>query len=103
MIQTTLCSAIHSRTIVQFNYMFGDDPGIRVVEPHMVARTKAGYIALSAWYLRGHSESRDGQGWREYLLSGIYSVIILDETFPGPRRGYNRTGGKSFHNVQCAL
>jgi predicted DNA-binding transcriptional regulator YafY len=103
MIKATLCEAICSNKVIQFYYSLGDDPGLRIVEPHMVAYTTANHLSLSAWYLRGRSESREGQGWRDYLISGISRITILDETFAGPRRGYNPSGGKKFHNVQCAL
>lgn len=67
----------------------------------MVAYNQAGHLALSAWFLGGASISNEGQGWREYLLDGISGVSVLPQRFT-PRPGYNPSGGKSFHNVQCA-
>lgn len=103
MIKAALCEAIRFKRVVQFHYSLGDDPGIRIVEPYMLAYTSANHLALSAWFLRGYSESREGQGWREYLVSGISHITTIDESFSKPRQGYNPTGGKKFHNVQCAL
>jgi len=97
-----LCQAIQNMNLVSFYYN-DQSPGYRTVEPHMVAYNSADALALSAWYLRGASESHDGEGWREYLLSEMRSVTVLQEQFQGPRRGYKRSGGKMFHNVRCAL
>jgi|HubBroStandDraft_2_1064218.scaffolds.fasta_scaffold102344_3 hypothetical protein len=103
MSQSTLCTAIASQRIVQFYYSGDAAPGTRTVEPHMVAYNKKNNLALSAWFLGGPSESQTGQGWREYLLESISNVVMLAQTFPGPRPGYRPDGGKTFHNVQCAL
>jgi hypothetical protein len=95
--------AIQSRSLIQFQYNLGADPGPRLVEPHMIAYNEAGNLSLSAWFLGGESASQKGQGWREYLLSGISGVTVLRQQFAAPRPGYNPTGGKKFHSVQCAV
>jgi len=97
-----LCNAIRSRNLVQFYYTGDDVPGIRVVEPHMVAYNRRNHLALSAWFLGGATES-GGEGWREYLLFEMSQVTIMPRQFSGPRPGYKPDGGKTFHNVQCAL
>jgi len=94
----TLCEAIRLRRLVEFHY----GGATRVVEPHMVARNEAGHYALSGWFVRGGSSS-GGQGWREYLLSDLTMLRVLDETFAGPRPGYNPTGGQKFPIVHCRL
>lgn len=98
-----ICAAVQGKNLIQFDYALGKDPGPRLVEPHMVAYNQAENLALSAWFLGGNSESQEGQGWREYLLSGISNVAILPQQFAMPRPGYNPTGGKTFHSVQCAV
>jgi hypothetical protein len=98
----TLCTAIKSMHLVRFHYEDAA-PGYRVVEPHMVAYNEAEHLALSAWFLYGESASGEGQGWREYLLENITDVKVLDQCFAQSRPGYQPTGGKKFHNVQCAL
>lgn len=100
--QNALCAAIASMHLVRFYYE-DEAPGFRVVEPHMVAYNRANNLTLSGWFLRGESASGEGQGWREYLLDSINSLSILDEKFAHPRPGYKRDGGKTFHNVQCAV
>ena len=103
MSQATICGAIKTQRIITF-YYFGDKtPGMRTVEPHMVAYNSKGHLALSAWFLGGASASRDGSGWREYLLSDISGITASNQTFAGARDGYQRSGGTKFHNVQCAL
>lgn len=97
-----LCAAIRSRSVVQFYYAGDKSPGLRTVEPHMVAFNAMGHLALSAWYLGGAGESQEDRGWREYLLSGVASVTVLNQNFR-PRQGHNPTGGKQFHSVQCAI
>ena len=103
MSQNTLCDAIQTKNLVQFYYKETDNPGYRTVEPHMVADNPNNHRALSAWYLRGASESGEEPYWREYLLSEIIQVTVLEQEFSGPRPGYDPTGGERFHNVQCAL
>ena len=103
MSQATLCSAIEAQRLVRFYYVGTEDPGFRTVEPHRVAYNRADHLALSAWYLSDASESQEGPGWREYLLSEMIQVTELEEQFSGPRPGYQPSGGKTFHNVQCAL
>ena len=73
--------------------------------PHsyMIAYNHAGHLALSAWFLGGSTESQEGQGWREYLLSGISNVTVLRQQFATPRPGYNPSGGRAFHSIQCAV
>lgn len=101
MILTTLRQAINNRNLVKFYYNLGSNPGYRTVEPHMIAYNKADHLCLSAWFLGGTSESKEGQGWREYLLTGVSSVSVLSQTFSRPRPGYDPEGGKKYHKAQC--
>jgi hypothetical protein len=103
MSQTAICNAINSKKLIEFYYSGDAVPGTRTVEPHMVAYNSRNNLALSAWFLGGTGESQTGQGWREYLLSDMTSVVTLSQKFSGPRPGYKPDGGKTFHNVQCKL
>jgi hypothetical protein len=69
----------------------------------MIAYNKTEKLTLSAWFLRGATDSNEGPGWREYLLDDISDLKLSDQTFDGNRPGYKRDGGKALHNVQCAL
>jgi hypothetical protein len=98
-----LCSAIRAQRLLRFYYAGDDVPGPRLVEPHMVAFTTADNLVLSGWFLGGLSESRDGQGWREYLLDSMSDIVVLPDGFLGPRPGYNPSGGTKLKRVQCRL
>lgn len=93
-----LTEAILNKAVVEFYY----DGGIRVVEPHMVALNEAEHLSLSGWFLRGYS-STGGQGWREYLVSEIVNLTVLNEGFAGARPGYQASGGKKFHGAIAKL
>jgi len=106
MIQNTLCSAIASHNLVRFYYASEKSPGIRIVEPYMIAYNQRNNLILSAWFLEGASASKSGAErppWREYMLDKISSLSILEQTFAPPRPGYVPDGGKIFRNVQCAV
>jgi predicted DNA-binding transcriptional regulator YafY len=81
----TLCEAIAARRLIEFRY----DGMVRVVEPYTVGILTTGNVALSAWHVRGFSESRAVPKWRLYTLDKMGSITVLDEVFEGPRRGYN--------------
>lgn len=99
-----ICQAIKANPhqVITFHYTGESIPGERTVEPHMVAYNRKNNLALSGWFLGGASESGT-IGWKEYLIESITNVTITQRTFAGPRPGYVPTGGKTFHNVQCAL
>lgn len=97
--QNTLCGAIASKQLVEFMY----EGGKRRVEPHMVAYNEAGHLSLSGWFVMGYSKSQEPAGWREYLLTGITGLTVLQDVFAGARPGYNPSGGKKFPRVVCKL
>jgi hypothetical protein len=79
-----LCAAIRRRSLVMFEY--GDL--IRVVEPHRFGVNSAGHEMLSGWLRAGYSRSDPAGGWRNYLLSDVSALQVLDAPFAGPRPGY---------------
>ncbi len=80
-----ICEAIRARKLLMFGY--GDQ--VRVVEPHLYGVNSAGHEALSAWLLPGRSRADPQGGWRTYLSDAVRRLQVLDETFPGPREGFN--------------
>ena len=96
--EAMLFDAIKARRVIQFIYR----GHLRAVEPHMLGANELGHYALSGWFVAGYSRE-SAPGWREYLLSGISHLQITDATFPGPRTGYNPTGGTKFPRVYCRL
>jgi hypothetical protein len=101
-VEELLCTAIRERKIVRFWYN-DKAPSYRVAEPHMVAYNSKEKLILSAWVLAGESVSDKGRNWREYFISEIDQLRLLDGFFDGPRPGYKPDGGKKFHNVRCGL
>jgi hypothetical protein len=79
-----LCAAIRRRSLVMFEY--GDL--IRVVEPHRFGVNSAGHEMLSGWLRAGYSRSDPAGGWRNYLLSDVAALQVLDAPFAGTRPGY---------------
>jgi hypothetical protein len=79
-----LCAAIRRRSLVMFEY--GDL--IRVVEPHRFGINSAGHEMLSGWLRAGYSRSDPAGGWRNYLLSDVSALQVLDAPFAGTRPGY---------------
>jgi predicted DNA-binding transcriptional regulator YafY len=95
-----ICQAIREKKLLQFFY----DGGTRVVEPHQFAYNKKDNIALSAYWVRGYSESQDmSSRWREYLFDLMSAIIVLDEHFVSPRPGYKRAPNQRFHSAICEL
>jgi hypothetical protein len=97
-----ICQAIQNCHLISFYYAGDTIPGLRVVEPHMIAYNPKDALCLSAWFLSGASKSGN-QGFKEYKMDFVSQVTMLPETFGGARPGYQPDGGKVFHNVQCGL
>lgn len=93
-----ICDAIRSKKLLQFSYR----NHTRVVEPHLFGRDSAGHDVLSAYLVRGYSESRKQPNWRFYLLSDLTLLTMLDETFSEPRKGYNPKDPRML-KVYCRL
>jgi predicted DNA-binding transcriptional regulator YafY len=97
-----ITQAIASRQLVQITYGNGAE-GKRLVEPHLLGTTTTGQAALQGWFVEGASKSGQGPGWRNYLLSRILSIELTQQTFSGPRPGFNPTGGKVFQSVKVGV
>lgn len=68
----------------------------------MLALNSLNALCLSAWFLGGVSQSGNA-GFKTYKMESVSQVSVLEQIFTGPRPGYQPTGGKSFHSVQCGL
>ena len=93
-----LCAAIRRRSLVMFEY--GDL--IRVVEPHRFGVNSAGHEMLSGWLRAGYSRSDPAGGWRNYLLSDVGALQVLDAPFAGTRPGYGAHDPR-MRDVYCEL
>lgn len=94
----TICKAIRERKLLMFGYA----DVVRVVEPHAYGMSTADHEMMSAWLLPGHSRSNPEGGWRNYLVDQIRGMQVLDQTFDGPRPGYN-PDDKRLQQVFCRL
>ena len=93
-----LCAAIRRRSLVMFEY--GDL--IRVVEPHRFGVNSAGHEMLSGWLRAGYSRSDPAGGWRNYLVSDVTALQVLDAPFAGTRPGYSAHDAR-MREVYCEL
>lgn len=93
-----ICEAIKTKKLLQFRY----DNRIRVVEPHLLGRNSAGHDALSAYLVRGYTESDSRPFWRLYLVLEMKGLSVLDESFAEPRKGYNPKD-KRMVRIYCRL
>lgn len=90
--------AIRARRRLSFSY----GGHLRVVEPHIHGVETTGQVALSAYQVRGGSQTAEPVGWKHFRLDDVRRLTVLDETFPGPRPGYNRAD-KTFTVVYSQL
>lgn len=93
-----ICEAIRCKKLLQFSY--GNHT--REVELHLCGWDSAEHDVLSAYLVRGYSESQQKPYWRFYLLSNVMLLTMLDECFPGPRKGYNPKDSRML-KVYCRL
>lgn len=99
-VQDTICQAIREKKLLQFSY----EDTTRVVEPHQLGDNKLNNLALSAYWVRGYSESQETTTrWREYLVEQMSAVVVLDEQFDGARPDYKRTPNRIFYSAICEL
>jgi hypothetical protein len=75
---------------------------IRVVEPHRFGINSAGHEMLSGWLRAGYSRSDPAGGWRNYLLSDVSALQVLDAPFAGTRPGYTAHDPR-MREVHCQL
>jgi hypothetical protein len=94
---TTICNAIRQKKCVEFYY----NGGTRVVEPHCHGVTTAGNEGLRAYQVGGFSDSGN-MGWKMFDLGKAISIVMLAETFNGPRFDYKK-GDKRMSKIYCEL
>ncbi|MFL5576881.1 MAG: hypothetical protein ACJ79S_13020 [Gemmatimonadaceae bacterium] len=93
-----VCDAIRARRLLRFVY----DGYERIVEPHLYGINTAGHEALSAYLVRGWSESEAAPGWRTYLISEMQGAAALAEGFAGEREGFNPDDSRMVR-IYCRL
>jgi predicted DNA-binding transcriptional regulator YafY len=98
--EAELIRAVGERRVVELRR--AGEPGVRVVQPHVVFRTEAGAIALNAHQVDGWSRQGDLPGWRTFELSSIEALRVLEERFElAP--GYDPASPRYRHGVLAAV
>jgi len=93
-----ICDAIKNKKLLQFRY----DDRVRVVEPHLLGRNTAEHDVLSAYLVRGYTESDARPLWRLYLMREMKQLSVLDESFSEPRKDYNPKDQR-MERIYCRL
>lgn len=84
--------AVYGRRLLRVNYHLW----ARVVEPRALAVNQDGDDVLIAWQISGGSESPAVTGWKEFQITEIAGITVLEENFepnpdrPPPLRAYLR-------------
>lgn len=73
-----LIKAMDDRNLVDFYY---DGQPIRRTAPHTIYISTAGNVNLDAFQCAGYSKSGNLPDWRNFKLSEIQNLTILDEKF----------------------
>lgn len=83
---STLIAAIKGRRVVSIWY----DPGVRVVEPHVLGYGSDGQVLLRAFQVAGASESGQSVSWKLFRLDRIKDAKLSGGSFRKPRPDYQR-------------
>src|SRR3954465_9733446 len=90
--------SVVNKQLLSFSY----DGYFRVVEPHTLGLDKKGHPALSAYQIRGGSESGEHSGWKLFHINEMHNLSTLPEKFLAPRPGYKR-GDSRLSNILAQL
>ena len=94
----TVCTAINNKRLLRIWY----DPGERLIEPHTHGDSNDDNSLLRAYQVSGASKSGEPTDWKMFRLDRADSIVLTDETFPGPRPGYRR-GDSAMARIHCEL
>lgn len=76
---------MHIQKLIDHQY----EPGMRLIEPHAVGRTKDGNLVLRAYQVSGASGSGEHNNWKLFRLDKVQAANDAGDEFDGPRSGYN--------------
>jgi hypothetical protein len=93
-----ICEAIRNKNLLEFYY----NGYHRVVEPHTLGVSKKNNDILSAFQIRGESESDKSSPWRLFDLVEMENMRVLEEKFSGHRDGYKK-GDKRMIQIWCEI
>lgn len=89
-----IAQAIRDKKTLACDYNGGE----RIIEPHCVGYGRDQQPLLRCYQTAGHSES-GALGWKLFRVDRINELTNTDETFDGPRQGYNPVGDKAIPEV----
>ena len=95
---STICSAIDSRSVISFYY----NGGIRVAEPFCHGSGKQGQDLLRAYQIDGYSESGNSVGWKLFRVDQMADVEKIDKQFSGSRPLYDPSDS-AMRVIHCAV
>lgn len=81
MSRQAVVEAIANMKLLEFRYR----GSWRLVEPHALGYNRRGVLTLCAWQLSGGS----AEDWRDFHVDLMTDVVVTNDTFEGPRDGYN--------------
>jgi predicted DNA-binding transcriptional regulator YafY len=84
-----LTAAIEGRRLVSIWY----DPGVRVIEPHVLGYGSDGQVLLRAFQVAGASASGQPVHWKLFRLDRIRDAKLNGRVFRKPRPEYERDDG----------
>jgi hypothetical protein len=76
-----LMRAIAEKHLIEFVYKIGRP---RIAEPHDYG-IRGGVECLLAYQISGDSRSGTAHGWKQFEVSLIHHLRVLERTFPGTR------------------
>lgn len=97
-VQDVVCEAIREMKCLSFIYHDNE----RVVEPHTLGVNLQDRDVLVGYQVGGFTQSPGPEYWRTFTLSDITRLSKLDQSFYGPRSGYNPRDPR-FRIVYCQL
>ena len=92
-----LSEAIRLKRVVRFKY---EDGKVRVGEPYLIYKSKAGDLMTHVIQTEGYSSSGK-MGWKMYNLKEIKSIEILDKEFEVSKQ-FNPLS-KMYKNIQSIV
>lgn len=96
-IQDTVIEAIKSRRKMELNYK-GD--GLRLVHPHALFVSTKGKTIIDAFQISGYSsQSEKMPDWRQFDISNITHLKVLEETFH-VASGYNSLSDRYSNKIE---
>lgn len=81
-----IIEAIENQNELEFYY----NGHYRKVEPHTYGVSTRGNDTLSAYQTDGTSDRGEVPDWKQFTVSKIEDLRVLDSTFSGTRPGYTR-------------